>query len=203
MPCTLSEELIKKTIAFHGHWCPGLAIGIRVSEWVLQELGRASDEEIVSVVETDMCAVDAIQYLTGCTFGKGNLIYKDYGKSAFTFYRRRDGKAARLVTRPSGRRRSGQDWGKLSHKMRTHGLTEEEETIWHETRAAISKSIMESDLRDLFEIKEPPEPAPTKAGIFSSLICESCGESVMEPRTRRFNDRLLCIPCFQALEKRY
>ena len=53
----------------------------------------APDEEIVAVVETEMCAVDAIQALTGCTFGKGNLIHRDWGKNAYTFFRRSDGKA--------------------------------------------------------------------------------------------------------------
>ena len=96
---TITPEMIKEATEFHGHWCPGLATGIRVSEWVLREMGKAGDEEIVAVVETDMCAVDAVQFLTGCTFGKGNLIYLDYGKNAFTFYRRRDGKASRLVSR--------------------------------------------------------------------------------------------------------
>jgi len=71
---TISPELIEQTINFHGHSCPGLAIGIRASELALSQLERASDEEIVAVVETDMCAVDAVQFLTGCTFGKGNLI---------------------------------------------------------------------------------------------------------------------------------
>ena len=109
MPCSISKELIEKTIAFHGHSCPGLAIGIRAAELALKEIGKAPDEEIVAVVETDMCGVDAIQYLTGCTYGKGNLIHKDYGKNAFTFYRRRDNKAIRLVTRRDDfrRRRTG------------------------------------------------------------------------------------------------
>jgi len=94
---TISPEVIEQTIKFHGHSCPGLALGIRASEWALAEFGRAVDEDIVAVVETDMCAVDAVQFLTGCTFGKGNLIYMDYGKNAFTFYRRSDGKAIRIV----------------------------------------------------------------------------------------------------------
>ena len=71
MSCALSPELIQKTTDFHGHWCPGLALGIRAAEWALNELGKAGDEEIVALVETDMCGVDAIQFLTGCTFGKG------------------------------------------------------------------------------------------------------------------------------------
>ena len=212
MPCSISKALIEKTIAFHGHSCPGLAVGIRAAELALKEIGRAPDEEIVAVVETDMCAVDAIQYLTGCTFGKGNLIHKDYGKSAFTFYRRRDGKAIRLVARPSssGGDRSSATAGdvrnllsKLNKKLLEERLTDEEQKIWQETRAAIIQRIMESPLEDLFEIKTPPDPAPKKARILDSLICASCGEQVMETRTRRFHGQVFCIPCFDAVEKRH
>ena len=98
---SISPELIKATIDFHGHSCPGLAIGIRLSELVMNKFGRSMDEEIVAVVETDMCAVDAIQFLTGCTFGKGNLIHLDYGKSAFTFHSRQKEKSIRIVAKPN------------------------------------------------------------------------------------------------------
>ena len=77
-------ETIDRVIKFHGHSCPGLAIGIRVSELALERLGEPESGELIAVVETDMCGVDAIQFLTGCTFGKGNLIHKDHGKMAFT-----------------------------------------------------------------------------------------------------------------------
>jgi formylmethanofuran dehydrogenase subunit E len=199
---TISRELIQETTNFHGHWCPGLAIGIRVAEWALREMGKAPDEEIVAVVETDMCGVDAVQYLTGCTFGKGNLIHKDYGKNAFTFYRRRDGKAARLVARSGIYGDTGTTLGRLHKKMLVEGLTEEEEKVWNETRAAISKGIMEAELADLFDIKTPVDPVPNKARILSPMVCESCGESVMETRTRHFGGQLLCIPCFETREKR-
>ena len=198
----IDEQQIKQTTDFHGHWCPGLAIGIRAAEWALKEMGKAPDEEIVAVVETDMCGVDAIQYLTGCTFGKGNLIHKDYGKNAFTFYRRRDGKAKRLVLRPTVYGDTGPLMRKLHHKMQTEGLSEAEEKTWKDTRAAISKRIMESDMEDVFEFKAPDVSVPKKARILASLTCASCGEPVMETRTRRFNDQVLCIPCFEASEKR-
>jgi formylmethanofuran dehydrogenase subunit E len=200
---TLSAELIEKTTHFHGHWCPGLAIGIRASEWALQEMQRAADEEVVAVVETDMCGADAIQYLTGCTFGKGNLIYKDYGKNAFTFYFRENGKAMRLVLRATIYGDAGPLLRKLHSKMESEGLSAEEEKSWKETRGAISKRIMELELTDVFEFKAPEGPLPKKARIFASLICERCGEPVMETRTRRFDDQVLCIPCFGALETRF
>ena len=199
----IDPELIKKTTDFHGHWCPGLAIGIRAADFALQEIGKASDEEIVAVVETDMCAVDAIQYLTGCTFGKGNLIHKDYGKNAFIFYRRRDNKAVRLVTRRDVMGSAGPVLRELNRKVQEEGLTEEEEKTWREIREGMSRRIIESDLSEVFEIKEPVGPVPRKARMVASLVCESCGEPVMETRTRRLQDKVYCIPCFDAVEKRY
>ena len=199
----IDPELIRKTTDFHGHWCPGLAIGIRAAEIALGEIGKASDEEIVAVVETDMCAVDAIQYLTGCTFGKGNLIYKDYGKTAFTFYRRRDNKAIRLVRRREIPGDAGPILRELNRKVQEEGLTADEEKTWSKIREGIAKHIMESDLSEIFEIKQPTGPVPGKARMVATLVCESCGESVMETRTRRFRDKVLCIPCFDTLEKRY
>jgi formylmethanofuran dehydrogenase subunit E len=195
-------DVIEKTVLFHGHSCPGLAIGIRAAEVALGEIGKASDEEIVAVVETDMCAVDAIQYLTGCTFGKGNLIHKDYGKNAFTFYRRRDNKAVRLVLRREVYGDAGPAFRELNRKVQEEGLTEEEEKTWRETRERISKRIMESDLSQVFEVKPPVGPVPRKARMVISLDCVSCGEPVMETRTRRLQDKVYCIPCFDAVEKR-
>jgi len=199
---SITQERIEQTISFHGHWCPGLAIGIRAAEWALQEIGKATDEEIVAVVETDMCAVDAIQYLTCCTLGKGNLIHKDYGKNAFSFYRRKDGKAARLVARPDLYGDAGPTLAGLNTKMLDQGLSEEEKKLWQKTRTAVSKRIMEADLMDLFEIKRPVDPVPNMARILAHMVCESCGETVMKTRTRHFGGQLLCIPCFEARENR-
>jgi formylmethanofuran dehydrogenase subunit E len=202
MTTTLSPETIEQTIAFHGHWCPGLAIGIRVAEWALAEMGKADDEDIVAVAETDMCGVDAVQFLTGCTFGKGNLIHKDVGKNAFTFYRRKDGKAARLVMRPDGYGEERDRMGSLHAKMTGDGLTDEEHKEWDAIRARISKRVMDADLNELFEVKQPDGPAPQKARILSSMVCGNCGEAVMESRMRRFQGQDLCIPCFEIREKR-
>ena len=198
----LQPESIKAVTDFHGHWCPGLAIGIRAAEWALREFGKAKDEDIVAVVETDMCGVDAIQFLTGCTLGKGNLIHRDYGKNAFSFYRRSDGKEARLVARPEFFGENGQTLGRLHQKMQTEGLTEEERAEWHDIREGIARRVMDSRLEELFDVKAPDGPAPKRARILTSLICERCGEPAMESRTRRFQDRTLCLPCFELLETR-
>ena len=198
----ISPELIEKTTVFHGHWCPGLAVGIRAAELCLKEIGQAADEEVVALVETDMCGVDAIQYLTGCTFGKGNLIHKDYGKNAFTFYRRRDNKAVRMVARPTMYGETGKVLGDLHRKMLAEGLTEEEQKLWQDTRTQISKHIMDADLEELFDIKQVETPPPSKARILASLVCSTCGEPVMESKTRRMNDQVFCIPCFDVMDQK-
>lgn len=203
MTCQLTRKQIEQTQSFHGHWCPGLATGVRAAEWALAELsGRSGDEELVAIVETDMCGVDAIQFLTGCTFGKGNLIHRDYGKNAFTFYRRSDGKSARLVARPDLFADARKQLGNLHLKMQSGELTREEQDQMARIRSDMIEGIMAAELTKLFQIKGAQCPAPQKARILASLVCEQCGEAVMESRTRRFNEQTLCIPCFRDLENR-
>jgi formylmethanofuran dehydrogenase subunit E len=167
----ISTDLVQQTINFHGHSCPGLAFGIRASELIMARFGRALDEEIVAVVETDMCAVDAIQFLTGCTFGKGNLIHLDYGKNAFTFYRRLDGKGVRIVTRRNIFPEEGDELVALQKKMIKEGLDSEEQERLKEVMALRTKRIMVAKLEELFEIKPATGPMPKKARVLESVIC--------------------------------
>jgi formylmethanofuran dehydrogenase subunit E len=73
------------TVTFHGHSCPGLALGYRAAQYVMDALraGRSDDEELVCIVENDACGVDAIQVVAGCSVGKGNLILRDLGSLYF------------------------------------------------------------------------------------------------------------------------
>ena len=90
----LERALWEKAAVFHGHTCPGLAIGLKACEGAVAELGLdasalpAIDEEIVCVTENDACGVDAVQVLLGCTYGKSNLIPRLCGKMAFSFFLR-------------------------------------------------------------------------------------------------------------------
>lgn len=199
----LDEAKIRQVIDFHGHSCPGLAIGIRAAEIGLREVGPSSqDEEVVTVVETDMCGVDAIQVLMGCTFGKGNLIHLDYGKNAFSFYRRSDGKGIRVVTRPDIFNRPQEEMVRLRGKMERQGLSAQERARLKELTAVKVQEIMEADLEALFDVKEASGPIPGKARILDGLICDACGERTMESRIRRLMGQNLCPPCFQERESR-
>jgi len=194
---TVSEETVERVKAFHGHTCPGSAIGIRAAAIALERIGpHATDEEVVAVVETDMCAVDAIQVMTGCTFGKGNLIHRDYGKNAFTFFRRSDGKAIRIVTKPLAWGDPSSERRDLLAKLLSGTASEQERQRFRQIQAERTQAILSMPVDALFDIQPVNTPPPPKARLHESLVCEGCGEEVMETRVRRFSGRNLCIPCY-------
>jgi formylmethanofuran dehydrogenase subunit E len=202
MACSISKELIEKTITFHGHSCPGLAIGIRAAELALQKLAQVGKEDLVAVVETDMCGVDAIQFLTGCTFGKGNLIHKDYGKMAFSFYDRSKNVGFRAVLRPDISGDIGPELRSLMKKVETGTAGQEESSRVQKLRSTLQERYMKADLEEMFVVTDPALPAPKPARILASLKCEACGEMAMESRTRRFDGKTLCLPCFEKVEQK-
>ena len=202
MPCSINKTLIEKTIKFHGHWCPGLAIGIRAAELALRMLGKSEEADLVAVVETDMCGVDAIQSLTGCTFGKGNLIHRDYGKMAFSFFDRKQGKGFRAVFNPKFQEEIGSELRGLMKKTTAGTISEQEQKRSEELRQRLQDMYMSAELEELFSLTELLTPAPRPARVLQSLACEVCGEMTMESRTRRFDGKTLCIACFAEVDQK-
>jgi formylmethanofuran dehydrogenase subunit E len=197
------DVTIEQVRAFHGHLCPGLTIGVRAAQIALREIGpHAADEEVVAIVETDMCAVDAIQLLTGCTFGKGNLIHRDYGKNAYTFIRRSDGRAIRIISRPDGWPPESPERQVLGAKVRAGTATTAEQRRYQELHEERALAVLTIPEEQLFTVQEVETPAPHPARVHTSLPCEACGETTMETRIRRFEGRNLCIPCFQQVDVR-
>lgn len=146
--------------------------------------------------------MDAIQVLTGCTYGKGNLIHKDYGKNAYTFYRRSDGKAIRVMTKRTAWGPRDDEHRQLFAKVRAGEATAEERARFQELHVAKSHVILNAPLDDLFTISEVAAPAPKKARIHNTIRCEECGEHTMETRVRQFGGKSLCLPCFEQVEAR-
>ena len=181
---------------FHGHSCIGLAMGYRVAEAALKELqsGRDIDEEIVAIVENDNCSVDAVQYVTGCTMGKGNLIFYDHGKPVYTFIRRSDNKAVRIVPHGPDENRFP-ELAKLRQKVLAGEATEEEQERFSELIAEALQQYLNDPLEKVVDIQTTKQEIPKKARIFNSITCAVCGERVMEPRARVKNGQPVCIPC--------
>lgn len=196
---TIDPDPLDRIVAFHGHLCPGLTMGMQAARLALRGLGpRAEDEELVAVVETDMCGVDAIQVLTGCTFGKGNLIHRDHGKNAYTFWRRADRRGIRIAGRPDAwpERDPAQD--DLRARVSAGEATEDEEQRFRSAHHARARAILDRDPAELFSVTEVDDPPPRKARIHASIVCQGCGEPTMETRLRTVDGRRLCIPCAGA-----
>ncbi len=99
----LDESLWEQAATFHGHKCPGLAIGFKACEGAIAELGLDGshlpgvDEGLVCVSAVDTCPVDAARFLLGCTEDRGNLVIRLGRDMAFSFFAPAAGKRVRLV----------------------------------------------------------------------------------------------------------
>ncbi len=161
---------------FHGHECPGIAIGYKMATAAIKGLEsvRAEDEELVSIVENDACGVDALQCVTGCTFGKGNLIFRDHGKQVYTVYSRSSRSGVRVLFHGKG----------IPKEM-------------HGDRDALVKWILSCSNDSILSVTPVSIPEPEPARIMKSIPCGLCGEGVMESRTRELDDQSVCIPCYE------
>ncbi|MFO8018461.1 MAG: FmdE family protein [Promethearchaeia archaeon] len=173
------QELMNKAVQFHGHTCPGVALGVLVSKYILEHGNEFSiDEELVAVVENDNCSVDALQTLLGTTFGKGNLIFKDYGKNNYAFYNRTKETAVKLIMK--------------GEKYRDQQLTREDRI----------EKLLSSPPEEIFEIREIEYNPPSKAQIHESVNCGNCRQPTMSTRIKTFKGKELCIPCYEKFQKK-
>ena len=186
---------LRDVVQFHGHLCPGLALGYRVAKAALKELDaeRPHDEELVAVVENDSCAADAIQFVTGCTFGKGNLIFRDYGKHVYTFFNRRTGKGVRIAEDFRGFENDSR-YGELRKRQQAGEDVAREMDEFKMDKVA---AILRADDKDFLKIEPASAPIPATARIRASVRCAICGERFMESRARVAGGKPVCIPCFE------
>ena len=160
------------SLAFHGHSCPGLALGCRVAVDALarMDMDRPSkDEELVCVAETDSCAVDAIQAIAGCTLGKGNLLLRMRGKHAFSFYQRNGKGSFRILWRAAQK----------------HDMPRAERAFYY----------LSAPASELYTLSEVCKPLPAQALLSPSLACALCGEMTSEPYIRLRDGQPQCLDC--------
>lgn len=169
----MNQELWEKCVAFHGHKCPGLAIGFKAALGAVEELKLtfSQDEEVVCITENDACGVDAVQVITGCTMGKGNLLYKGTGKMAFTFYERKGNKSVRLM------------------------LNQFNEDM---DRTQRQEFLLKSNYQDVFKVTYPQMDDPQVARIFNTIICKKCNEGAPEHKIRLMGGEKLCLDCYES-----
>ena len=170
----------------HGHLCAGQVLGVRLAMLGLEKLGiedpRGKDRKrLVTFVEIDRCATDAIAVVTGCRLGKRALKFRDWGKLAATFLDVETGRAVRIAARESSKALARQMHPEIESKNQQQMLAYRE--------------MSESDLFDVQNVKVvlPPEEFPGFKG--ERIICEQCGEGINFNRELRRDGRILCRGC--------
>lgn len=126
-----------KAVAFHGHQCPGLAIGLRAAEIVRQRLepDEKDPTSLVCVSENNGCYIDGIQIMLGCTAGKNNLKYRFTGAPmALSFFNQNSGESLRLALKKEVQR--------------------------SDDPAQQLKWVLQTGEEELFDIDKPPYPCP-------------------------------------------
>ncbi len=184
-------------VNFHGHSCPGLALGYLAAKVGMQEFntGRSVDEELVCIVENDSCAVDAIQVMLGCTFGKGNLIFRDWGKQVYTFMDRTSGRSVRVSLR--GELTGGKERQALRKKIEAGTATDEEKQQWETNKNRIISQLVTGNPSDFFSIEYRSDPLPPVAQIVETVTCPLCGENVMESKMVEQSGAKVCQGCLK------
>ena len=191
-------SLLRISGMLHGHFCPFSALGVKAAARAVKDLGISSTgmEEVVAIVETNNCFSDGVQIVTGCSFGNNALIYRDYGKTAFTLAKR-TGEGIRisvLADRVMEERspEATELWEKVVVKRSgTEADRKRLSELWKE----LSFGALELPDEEVFDIKKVTVDVPTYARIFASVRCSVCGENVMEPRARIKDGKPICLVC--------
>lgn len=194
------EKNLQDVVEFHGHLCPGLALGYRAARAALREMRLAQpeqDEELVAIAENDSCAVDAIQVITGCTLGKGNLFVKDYGKQVYTFARRPSGQGIRIAVVFEGMAESEAE-KEMWRRYQDGDRSEEVVQTVHSRKARKVEAILEAPEQEICNIRGCTVDLPAYARLHQTLRCQVCDEKVAEPKMRVRHGRMVCIPCAEA-----
>jgi formylmethanofuran dehydrogenase subunit E len=191
-----SSSDFTKCVEFHGHTCPGLAIGFQAARILMELLNvrKAPDEELIAIVETDACGADAIQVITGCTFGKGNFIFKNYGKHAFSLIDRRKGTGLRVCLRSDAFQMDPESLS-LSEKVQKDEASENEIERFRQLQQKRTQKILDAGAESLFKVEKIPPDIPPKARIIKSVNCDSCGEPTKMDLLRKIDGKSMCIPC--------
>jgi formylmethanofuran dehydrogenase subunit E len=180
------EEYVAAAEQAHGHICAGQILGLRMALFGVRLLGLDDPagkdrKRLVTFVEIDRCATDAITVVTGCRLGKRALKFRDFGKVAATFCDLQESRAVRVVARDSSKQRAEELYpeiaGRNARQMRAYREMADEE---------------------LFEvqwvrIRLGPQDLPGFKG--PRVTCDECGESISFAREVRRNGRTLCRAC--------
>ena len=180
------DEYLRDAEQAHGHLCAGQILGVRLAMLGLKKLGiedphGADRKRLVTFVEIDRCATDAVAVVTGCRLGKRALKFRDWGKMAATFVDVSTGKAIRIAARESSKSRARKMHPEIENKNQQQMLAYRE--------------MSEEDLfsTQWVRVDLPAEEFPGYKG--ERVVCEQCGEGINFRREVRRGEKILCRAC--------
>jgi formylmethanofuran dehydrogenase subunit E len=189
---SLDEYLLEAEKA-HGHLCAGQILGVRMAMLGLEKLGiqdprnnKEDRKRLVTFVEIDRCATDAIAVVTGCRLGKRALKFRDWGKMAATFVDLgikdvREGKAIRIAAKESSKALARTMHPEIESKNQQQMLAYRE--------------MPEDDLftTQWVKVDLAAEEFPGFKG--ERIVCAECGEGINFRREILRDGRVLCRAC--------
>lgn len=180
------DEYLRDAEKAHGHLCAGQVLGVRLAMLGLQKLGiddpyGKDRKRLVTFVEIDRCATDAIGVVTGCRLGKRALKFRDWGKMAATFVDVSAGKAIRVAALESSKARARQLYPDIENKNQQQ-----------------MRAYREMPNEDLFatewvRVELSPEEFPGYKG--ERIVCDECGEGINFRREVRRDGKIYCRAC--------
>jgi formylmethanofuran dehydrogenase subunit E len=170
----------------HGHLCAGQILGLRMALYGVRLLSLddpegADRKRLVTFIEIDRCATDAIPIVTGCRMGKRALKFRDFGKVAATFCDLREERAVRLVARESAKDRARQMYPEIANKNQ------------QQMRAYREMTDDELFATQWVRVSVPPEDLPGYKA--PRVVCARCGEGINFKREVVREGVTLCRAC--------
>ena len=180
------DELLVKAEAAHGHMCAGQILGVRMSLLGLQLLNinhptGADRKRLVSYVEIDRCATDAIGLVTGCRLGKRTLKFRDWGKMATTFVDLESGRGVRVVALEDSR--------ELAQRLYPHIADKRAQQM------AAYRELADDQLFHVEHVRVSVDPAELPGYKRERVVCAQCGEGINFGRFEQINGEHLCLSC--------
>jgi len=182
---TLDKYLDDAAVA-HGHLCAGQVLGVRMAMFGLKTLGlndpQGKDRKrIVTFVEIDRCATDAVMVVTGCRLGKRALKFRDWGKVAATFVDTETGRAVRVAARESSKA--------LARSMHPEMQDKNQQQMLAYRELSDDQMFQAQWVR----VPLPPQEFPGYKG--ERIVCENCGEGINFRREVLREGKTLCRGC--------
>ncbi len=180
------DEYLQDAEVAHGHLCAGQVLGVRLAMLGLKKLGiddpQGKDRKrLVTFVEIDRCATDAVAVVTGCRLGKRALKFRDWGKVAATFVDVNSGNAIRIAAKESSKQLAREKHPEIEDKNQQQMLAYRE--------------ISDDDLFSCqwVKVELPPEEFPGYKA--ERIVCEECHEGINFRREVRRDGKVLCRSC--------